>query len=143
MWLQTPGLILGAAVLLEAFTRFVIAGVGMPAPAVPTEWLVVGGLYRYAKRDVSRRCRRYRRTGGRARAMGAGRIRAAVWRDRLVVRALSEESTLRRQFGSAYGDSAACRRGFRDGRGSAQAVALPATEPGARQRPGIASGSSW
>jgi hypothetical protein len=36
----------GAVVLLHAFARFVIEGTGTPAPAAPTERLVIGGLYR-------------------------------------------------------------------------------------------------
>ena len=38
-----------AAVLVHAFTRFVVEGLGTPAPAAPTEHLVVGGLYRYVR----------------------------------------------------------------------------------------------
>jgi protein-S-isoprenylcysteine O-methyltransferase Ste14 len=39
----------GAAVLIHAFARFVIEGLGTPAPLAPTEHLVVGGLYRYVR----------------------------------------------------------------------------------------------
>jgi protein-S-isoprenylcysteine O-methyltransferase Ste14 len=39
----------GAGVLLAAFARFVLEGVGTPAPVAPTEHLVVGGLYRYVR----------------------------------------------------------------------------------------------
>jgi protein-S-isoprenylcysteine O-methyltransferase Ste14 len=39
----------GAAVLVHAFTRFVVEGLGTPAPVAPTEQLVVGGLYRYVR----------------------------------------------------------------------------------------------
>ena len=41
--------IAGAAVLVHAFTRFVVEGLGTPAPVAPTEHLVVGGLYRYVR----------------------------------------------------------------------------------------------
>jgi protein-S-isoprenylcysteine O-methyltransferase Ste14 len=50
--LQLVGIALiaaGSAVLLAAFARFVIEGVGTPAPVAPTEHLVVGGLYRYVR----------------------------------------------------------------------------------------------
>jgi protein-S-isoprenylcysteine O-methyltransferase Ste14 len=39
----------GAVVLLHAFARFVIEGVGTPSPVAPTERLVVGGLYRHVR----------------------------------------------------------------------------------------------
>jgi protein-S-isoprenylcysteine O-methyltransferase Ste14 len=38
-----------AAVLVHAFARFVVEGLGTPAPVAPTEHLVVGGLYRYVR----------------------------------------------------------------------------------------------
>lgn len=42
----------GAAALLEAFVRFVVEGVGTPAPVAPTERLVVGGLYRHVRNPM-------------------------------------------------------------------------------------------
>ena len=42
----------GAAVLLHAFGRFVLEGLGTPAPVAPTERLVVGGLYRYVRNPM-------------------------------------------------------------------------------------------
>jgi len=42
----------GVAVLLLAFGRFVIEGVGTPAPVAPTEQLVVGGAYRYVRNPM-------------------------------------------------------------------------------------------
>lgn len=47
--LQLAGALLtatGVAVLLHAFSRFVVEGIGTPAPVAPTERLVIGGLYR-------------------------------------------------------------------------------------------------
>jgi protein-S-isoprenylcysteine O-methyltransferase Ste14 len=42
----------GVAVLLHAFARFVVEGIGTPAPVAPTEHLVVGGLYRYVRNPM-------------------------------------------------------------------------------------------
>ncbi|HEX8854794.1 MAG TPA: isoprenylcysteine carboxylmethyltransferase family protein [Thermoleophilaceae bacterium] len=42
----------GAAVLLSAFARFVIEGLGTPAPVAPPQQLVIGGLYRYVRNPM-------------------------------------------------------------------------------------------
>lgn len=42
----------GAAVLVHSFVRFVVEGVGTPAPVAPTRHLVVGGLYRYVRNPI-------------------------------------------------------------------------------------------
>jgi protein-S-isoprenylcysteine O-methyltransferase Ste14 len=42
----------GTAVLIHAFARFVVEGIGTPAPVAPTEHLVVGGLYRYVRNPM-------------------------------------------------------------------------------------------
>ena len=42
----------GAGVLLHAFGRFVVEGLGTPAPVAPTERLVVGGLYRHVRNPM-------------------------------------------------------------------------------------------
>jgi protein-S-isoprenylcysteine O-methyltransferase Ste14 len=42
----------GIAVVLNAFTRFVLEGRGTPAPVAPTERLVVGGLYRHVRNPM-------------------------------------------------------------------------------------------
>jgi protein-S-isoprenylcysteine O-methyltransferase Ste14 len=53
--LQVIGAVLiaaGTAVLLSAFARFVIEGIGTPAPVAPPEHLVVGGLYRHVRNPM-------------------------------------------------------------------------------------------
>lgn len=42
----------GLGVLLHAFARFVIEGIGTPAPVAPTQSLVVGGLYRHVRNPM-------------------------------------------------------------------------------------------
>ena len=37
------------AALVQAFARFVVEGLGTPAPSAPTEQLVIGGPYRYVR----------------------------------------------------------------------------------------------
>lgn len=55
MALRVAGALLTIAaglVLVSAFVRFVIEGVGTPAPVVPTQHLVIGGLYRYVRNPM-------------------------------------------------------------------------------------------
>jgi protein-S-isoprenylcysteine O-methyltransferase Ste14 len=42
----------GAAVLVQAFVRFVVEGLGSPAPIAPTQRLVVHGPYRYVRNPM-------------------------------------------------------------------------------------------
>jgi protein-S-isoprenylcysteine O-methyltransferase Ste14 len=42
----------GVAALVHAFARFVVEGLGTPAPPAPPEHLVVGGLYRYVRNPM-------------------------------------------------------------------------------------------
>ena len=106
LWVQAVGwvaLVAGAAVLLDAFARFVVEGVGTPAPVAPTEKLVVGGLYRYVRNPM------YLAVAGVILGQAA-----VLGRWLLVVYAVAygatvwsfvhwyEEPTLRQQFGTDY-----------------------------------------
>ena len=72
-------IVAGLVVLVQAFVRFVMEGVGTPAPVAPTEHLVVGGLYRYVRNPM------YVAVGGDHRRAGARArpARAAALRRRL------------------------------------------------------------
>jgi len=45
-------LLAGVIVLVQAFVRFVVEGLGTPAPIAAPERLVVGGLYRYVRNPM-------------------------------------------------------------------------------------------
>ena len=45
-------LVAGLIVLVQAFVRFVVEGLGTPAPIAALERLVVGGLYRYVRNPM-------------------------------------------------------------------------------------------
>jgi protein-S-isoprenylcysteine O-methyltransferase Ste14 len=51
-WLGGALAVAGVAVLLHAFARFVVEGLGTPAPVAPTQRLVVGGLYRHVRNPM-------------------------------------------------------------------------------------------
>ena len=42
----------GLAVLVNAFVRFVVEGLGTPIPVAPPDRLVIGGLYRYVRNPM-------------------------------------------------------------------------------------------
>lgn len=94
---------MSAAVLVHAFVRFVVEGIGTPMPAAPTQHLVIGGLYRYVRNPMYL-------------AVVAAIVGQALLLTRPVLLAYAavvsfgfvafvrwyEEPTLRRQFGPEY-----------------------------------------
>jgi protein-S-isoprenylcysteine O-methyltransferase Ste14 len=93
----------GTPLVLDSFTRFALEGLGTPAPVLPTEHLVVTGLYRYVRNPMY--------VGvlwiivgqgllwGNARVLGYGII---VWLAFHLFVIAYEEPTLRRTFGHQY-----------------------------------------
>ena len=94
---------LGAAFLIHAFARFVVEGLGTPAPVAPTESLVVGGVYRYVRNPM------YLAVGativGQSLVFGRPELLAYAALFGAVVYCfvrLYEEPTLSEQFGPSY-----------------------------------------
>jgi protein-S-isoprenylcysteine O-methyltransferase Ste14 len=105
-WLRALGVVLLAAglpMLLDSFARFALAGRGTPAPVLPTERLVLSGLYRYVRNPM------YLAVLAIILGQGLlfGSIRVLAWA--AVVGAVFhafvvwyEEPTLRRRYGADY-----------------------------------------
>lgn len=93
----------GIVVLLHAFARFVVEGLGTPAPVAPTERLVVGGLYRYVRNPMYLAVTAT--IVGQALLLGRPELLLYGLAFVIVVAAFVrwyEEPTMRRQFGAEY-----------------------------------------
>jgi len=93
----------GAAVLVNAFVRFVAEGIGTPAPVAPTERLVIGGLYRHVRNPMYLAVVAV--IAGQALILGQFRLLAyavAVWLACAAFARWYEEPALARRFGTAY-----------------------------------------
>ncbi|CAN5330211.1 isoprenylcysteine carboxylmethyltransferase family protein [soil metagenome] len=104
--LRVAGVVLlaaGVVVLLQAFARFVLEGLGTPAPFAPTARLVVGGLYRYVRNPM------YLAVAAIivGQALVLGQLILLLYAAAFLVTVAAfvhwyEEPTLRRQFGEQY-----------------------------------------
>lgn len=102
-WLGAALVTLGAIAVVECFARFAAKGLGTPAPVLPTEYLVVSGLYRHVRNPMY--------LGVLAAIVGQALLfgslvvleyAALVWLCFFAFVALYEEPTLRRRYGSSY-----------------------------------------
>jgi protein-S-isoprenylcysteine O-methyltransferase Ste14 len=95
--------IAGAAVLVHAFARFVVEGLGTPAPVAPPEHLVVGGLYRYVRNVMYVAVTAA--IVGQALLLGTVGLlvyAATVWAAMAAFVKLHEEPALTRRYGAQY-----------------------------------------
>ena len=96
-------LVAGLIALIQAFVRFVVEGLGTPAPVAAPERLVVGGVYHYVRNPMYMAV--LAAIGGQALLLGRLGLllyAAAVW---LIVAAFVrfyEEPTLTRRFGAEH-----------------------------------------
>jgi protein-S-isoprenylcysteine O-methyltransferase Ste14 len=97
-------IVLGLASLLESFARFVIVGLGTPAPVAPPTRLVVSGQYRYVRNPMYVAV--LTMTLGQSLLLGSAALLGyalLLWLLTSAFVMLYEEPTLQRQFGAAYG----------------------------------------
>jgi protein-S-isoprenylcysteine O-methyltransferase Ste14 len=93
----------GLAVLLDSFARFALRGRGTPAPVLPTEHLVISGLYRFVRNPMYVAVTSL--VLGQALLLGSVVLlvySACVWLVMHVFVLAYEEPTLRRSFGDEY-----------------------------------------
>jgi protein-S-isoprenylcysteine O-methyltransferase Ste14 len=90
-------------ILLEAFTRFALQGIGTPAPVLPTRHLVVTGFYRYVRNPMY--VALVLAILGQSMILGNPSLvlyAAFVWLVSHVFVVVYEEPTLRKTFGDEY-----------------------------------------
>src|SRR5918993_5273904 len=96
-------LVAGLTVLVQAFVRFVVEGLGTPAPIAAPGRLVVGGLYRYVRNPMYAAV--LAAIVGQALLLGQlGLVlyAAALWLITAAFVRFYEEPTLTRRFGADY-----------------------------------------
>jgi protein-S-isoprenylcysteine O-methyltransferase Ste14 len=96
-------IVAGAGVVLESFARFALVGRGTPAPPLPTEQLVVSGLYRHVRNPMYVGV--VAMVFGQALLFGNRELAfygAVLWMGFFVFVLAYEEPTLRRRYGARY-----------------------------------------
>lgn len=102
-YVGAAAILFGLLVLLDSFARFALQGLGTPAPVLPTERLVVTGLYRHVRNPMYVAV--VALVAGQALLFGSPRVlqyALLVW---LLFAAFVlgyEEPTLRRRYGAEY-----------------------------------------
>ncbi len=93
----------GLPALIDSFARFVLDGLGTPAPVAPTRKLVVTGLYRYVRNPMYTALLAI--IFGQALLFGDPRLAvlgALAWAASHIFVAGFEEPRLEREFGAQY-----------------------------------------
>jgi protein-S-isoprenylcysteine O-methyltransferase Ste14 len=102
-WAGTAIIVLGAVPLLESIVRFVRVGRGTLAPMVPTEQLVVSGLYKFVRNPMYVGV--VTAVFGQAllfRNRSVGIYAGILWAGFTAFILLYEEPTLKNKYGAAY-----------------------------------------
>jgi protein-S-isoprenylcysteine O-methyltransferase Ste14 len=104
-WIGGALIVAGAPILLDSFARFVLEGLGTPAPIYPTDRLIVTGFYRRVRNPMY--------LGvvaiilGQALLLGDSRLiiyGAVVWLAFHIFVVAYEEPVLRRCYGAQFSD---------------------------------------
>jgi protein-S-isoprenylcysteine O-methyltransferase Ste14 len=104
-WLGLALVGLGAVGVVECFARFATKGLGTPAPILPTEFLVISGLYQHVRNPMYLAV--VTAIAGQALVLGSivlVQYAVLVWLFFFAFVLLYEEPSLRRRFGSSYED---------------------------------------
>jgi protein-S-isoprenylcysteine O-methyltransferase Ste14 len=102
-WLGAAMAAAGLIGLLESFVRFAVEGLGTPAPALPTERLIVRGLYRFVRNPMYVAV--VSLILGQALILASPALAAyaaAIWLAFHIFVLAYEEPTLRRRFAEPY-----------------------------------------
>ena len=96
-------IVAGAPMILDSFARFALQGLGTPAPILPTQHLVVTGLYRYVRNPMYVGV--FSLIVGQGLLLGDPRVLVygiLVWLGFHTFVLIYEEPTLRRTVGAEY-----------------------------------------